>query len=159
MPVKYTKEILESAIASSDSWVGVMRKLGRSPRGGGLHRHLKKRAAHYGIDYSHFTGSAHAKGKRSNRRLTADEVLVKMLPTACRQKVAVLRRALFDIGRPHECVGPDCALGPVWRGKPLVLQVDHTNGDSTDNTRENLRFLCPNCHSQTGNFGGNARRR
>ena len=156
MPVKYTKEILEQVVCESTNWVEVIRKLGKSPRGGGLHRHLKKRAEHFGIDYSHFTGSAHAKGKRSNRRLTADEVLVKMPPTSCRRKVDVLRRALFEIGRSHECV--TCGLGPVWQGKPLVLQVDHINGDSTDNTRENLRFLCPNCHAQTGNFGGNARR-
>ncbi len=38
--------------------------------------------------------------------------------------------------------------------KPLVLQLDHINGISTDQRRDNLRWLCPNCHSQTDTFAG-----
>ncbi len=41
-----------------------------------------------------------------------------------------------------------------WRGKPLHLQLDHIDGDRKNNTRENLRSLCPNCHSQTDTYGG-----
>jgi hypothetical protein len=37
----------------------------------------------------------------------------------------------------------------------LVLQLDHINGEKTDNRLENLRFLCPNCHSQTETYAGN----
>jgi hypothetical protein len=47
-----------------------------------------------------------------------------------------------------------CSQGPEWNGKLLVLQLDHENGDCTDNRLENLRFLCPNCHSQTETFAG-----
>ena len=47
-----------------------------------------------------------------------------------------------------------CGLGPEWNGMVLVLQIDHINGDSTDSRLENLRFLCPNCHSQTETFAG-----
>lgn len=38
-------------------------------------------------------------------------------------------------------------------GKPIIFQVDHTNGDRSDNRFENLKILCPNCHSQTSTFG------
>lgn len=40
-----------------------------------------------------------------------------------------------------------------WNGKPIVFQIDHTNGDRMDNTLENLKVICPNCHSQTETYG------
>ena len=46
-----------------------------------------------------------------------------------------------------------CGLNE-WRGKPLSIQIDHANGIRNDNRLENLRMLCPNCHSQTETFGG-----
>ena len=47
----------------------------------------------------------------------------------------------------------ECGL-TEWRGKPLSMALHHVNGDGHDNRLENLRFLCPNCHAQTPNYGG-----
>lgn len=47
-----------------------------------------------------------------------------------------------------------CGLENEWQGKTIVLQLDHINGDNKDNRIENLRFLCPNCHSQTPTYCG-----
>ena len=47
-----------------------------------------------------------------------------------------------------------CGRRPEWCGKSLTLQLDHTNGDRTNWSVDNLRLLCPNCHSQTPTFGG-----
>lgn len=47
-----------------------------------------------------------------------------------------------------------CGIGEEWNGEPLTLQIDHINGVSNDNRLENLRFLCPNCHSQTSTYAG-----
>lgn len=49
---------------------------------------------------------------------------------------------LFD----EEC--KECHQGPVWEDKPLVLEVDHIDGNSDNCMPNNLRLLCPNCHSQ-----------
>ncbi len=58
------------------------------------------------------------------------------------------RLALIEI-RGNKC--EDCGLSD-WRNKPIALEVHHLNGDSFDNKPENLKLLCPNCHSQTDNF-------
>jgi Zn finger protein HypA/HybF involved in hydrogenase expression len=42
----------------------------------------------------------------------------------------------------------------TWNGKILSLHLDHINGINSDNRLENLRFLCPNCHSQTETYTG-----
>ena len=50
----------------------------------------------------------------------------------------------------------ECALCKIseWAGKKLSLELDHKNGDKFDWRIENLRLLCPNCHSQTDTWGG-----
>ena len=51
-------------------------------------------------------------------------------------------------------------VGNEWRGTQLTLQLDHINGDRMNNKLDNLRVLCPNCHSQAETFGGrNAKQR
>jgi hypothetical protein len=47
----------------------------------------------------------------------------------------------------------ECGLSE-WRGKSLVFELEHKNGDRSDNKRENLIALCPNCHSITGTWRG-----
>ena len=47
----------------------------------------------------------------------------------------------------------ECSIESTWNSKPLVLQLDHRDGDSDNNRPSNIRLLCPNCHSQTENFG------
>ena len=47
----------------------------------------------------------------------------------------------------------ECGQNSIWNNKPLVLQLDHIDGDSDNNYLVNLRLLCPNCHTQTENYG------
>lgn len=56
----------------------------------------------------------------------------------------------------HECV--ECGLGSTWQGKKITLQLDHINGVSDDHRMENLRLLCPNCHSQTKTYAAKNRK-
>lgn len=46
----------------------------------------------------------------------------------------------------------ECRIFPMWNDKPLTLQLDHIDGDSTNNQIKNLRLLCANCHSQTPTY-------
>ena len=47
-----------------------------------------------------------------------------------------------------------CGIEEQWNGKPLVLELDHIDGNNKNNSLINLRILCPNCHSQTPTFRG-----
>jgi len=48
----------------------------------------------------------------------------------------------------------ECGIGSTWNNRRLTLQLHHKNGDHKNNGLENLQVLCPNCHTQTNNWGG-----
>lgn len=51
----------------------------------------------------------------------------------------------------NKCV--ECGQENSWNNKPLMLQLDHIDGDSDNSFLNNLRLLCPNCHTQTETYG------
>jgi len=143
--VKYTKELLQEAVDASISMRGVLTILGLK-HAGGSYTHVKRRIDGYGISTEHFTGQGHMKGKPAMRRKTYEEIFVVLPEGSPRPKAKQLRRALLEVGVKEECT--ECGQGPLWNGKRLQLHVDHVNGNWYNNLRENLRFLCPNCHTQ-----------
>jgi hypothetical protein len=149
LSIKYTKEILEPIVAESYSISEVLRKLDLRQAGGNF-AYIKSIIQKYQIDFSHFTGKLWNKGKTC-KRLHWSEVLVKDKLDR-REKHKTLKKALIESGKEYIC--ENCGQLPYWNGKELKLQIDHINGNFTDNTKDNLRFLCPNCHTQTENFSG-----
>ena len=152
MNIKYShaKHEIENAVKISKSIASVLGLLGMR-KAGGNYRNIQLRILKLGIDTSHFTGKAHNTGKRSNRRLSAHDILIDRTRTGERhQEASILRRSLLEIGIQHKCT--NCENTGMWQGKRLTLQIDHIDGNWLDDRKENLRFLCPNCHSQTSTF-------
>lgn len=144
--MKYTKEILKEAAASSTSMAGMMRILGISHISGSMHQHLKKMIIKYDIDTSHWTGKCWNKGKYAPRR-TIEQILIRKTK---KEKTRVLLLTLLKAGIPYKC--NCCGLG-AWNGKFIRLHVEHKDGNNLNDRIENLELLCPNCHSQTSTYG------
>jgi len=144
----YTKKQLAEAVALSSSISGVLGFLGVYGRSGGVWARFKKLIIEHRLDTSHFNPSR--RGQPSSRRRSSDKVLV-LREINYRETTVRLRMAMLEAGFLHVCAV--CSQAPEWQGGRLTLQIDHKSGDWRDCRQENLRFLCPNCHSQTSTFG------
>lgn len=143
------EQLLRAAAPTALSIADIIRCLGLEPTGS-RHRLVKAEIERLGLDVSHMLGQGHLSGVRSNRRKTPSQVLTNQPDLKYRADSAKLKRALLELGVPDQCA--DCGVRAEWRGRPMSLQVDHVNGDFRDNRRENLRFLCPNCHATTNTY-------
>lgn len=142
--MKYTKEILQEAVDNSKSFRDVLRYLNLK-QAGGTQSYITKRIKEFQIDTTKFKGHAWAKDTVRPKIRNSDNVLV-LRTEGDRQKSHLLTRCLLESGVQHVC--SKCGQSPEWLGNPLTLDVDHINQNWLDDRLENLRFLCPNCHSQ-----------
>nr|WP_073723996.1 HNH endonuclease signature motif containing protein [Streptomyces sp. CB02414] len=155
--IRPSVEELRAAVSDSVSIASVLRRLGR-PDNGAQRALLRRWIADDRLSTEHFLGQAHRRGKPSTATpfRQPDDILVKHVGER-RTKTALLRRALCAIGVPNNC--DECGTGPEWLGKPMTLEVDHVNGDWSDDRKENLRLLCPNCHAATATWCRGGRQR
>jgi len=118
---------------------------------GGNYRTLKQRLDEDDLDYSHIKLGLHSNSGRAFKRIKTSlkDILIE---NSTFDRSHLKLRLLKENILLNECV--ICKQPPLWNGKPLSLQLDHINGISDDNRLENLRILCPHCHSQTENFAG-----
>lgn len=147
---RWTREVLREAVAASTNMNEVLRRLGVETVGG-QHTHISRRVRALGIDTSHFTGNSRTAGP--GRRRAPEEILVQQKADGARRVPSSrLKQLMLDAGVEDRCAL--CGTPPVWRGRPLPLEVDHIDGSWRNNRPENLRLLCPSCHSVTDTYRG-----
>ena len=133
-------------------------KLGYKPSGG-IYKCLRLAFKKYNIDTSHFTGMGWCKGKVRDTNSSVNNIGKKLEwkfdDIFCKNSLyrghnqSIIRRLIREGIKTNKC--EICGINE-WMNKPIVIQLDHINGDNIDNRVENLRLLCPNCHSQTETF-------
>lgn len=143
----YTEQELRVAIKKSCSYRETLYNLGRNVSGSAFYC-LKKNIDRYKIDISHFKTNR-SKHHNGSIKKHCNEILKNEQCLTHRRSGKQLTRALKESGVKYEC--QKCGI-TKWNDSEIVLEVDHIDGDWKNNDSLNLRFLCPNCHSQTDCF-------
>lgn len=138
--IEVTKEQLETAIAQTQSAVQASKVAGL------MYTTFIRKCKEFGI-YAPNQGLKGARKPRPTMRVSLEDIFSgkRMMDSKA------IKLKLFQAGlKKEEC--EECGLGTWWNGKKLTLQLDHKDGDRTNNAFENLRIVCPNCHTQTPTF-------
>lgn len=140
---KWTEKALKQAAKNSRSIRQVLNKIGLR-QAGGNYSQIQKYFEIFKIDTRHFKGRAWNKGLKGigKPRIPLNQILTK---NSYFQSYKLKNRLIKEKLKPARC--EECGWSEKSKEGRLPLELDHINGDSRDNRLENLRILCPNCHS------------
>ncbi|MCC6323634.1 HNH endonuclease [Candidatus Nomurabacteria bacterium] len=140
---KWSDEMLQDAVKSSRSIRQVLQKLGLVEAGGN-YTQVKYRIKDLSINSEHFLGRGWNKGllfiPMPARPLK--ELLVKYSRV---QSFKLKKRLFLENIKKEKC--ELCGWSKKSKDGRIPVELDHINGDRNDNRLNNLRILCPNCHS------------
>lgn len=147
---QYSDEEFAEAVAANESAIEVLLYLGMRVTGPNK-KNVDKRATTLQLDTSHWRTE---RKKREVTKYKLDEILIKDSPyyNSGNIKLKLIRAGLI------EYICHSCGLRD-WQDAEISLQLDHINGDRNDHRLENLRLLCPNCHSQTHTYKSGKRKK
>jgi hypothetical protein len=143
----YTDADFIEAWTNSGSVRQVLGKLGLVEAGGN-YACAKKRADALGLTKEHMHGQSWNKGKKVGPKRPVEEYLSNQRPI---QSHKLKLRLISEGLKQHKC---ECCGITEWNGQPTPIELDHIDGNRYNNTIENLRILCPNCHAQTDTYRG-----
>lgn len=149
-----TDDQFVALIKNSTTISEVLFKLGYSVKGNswGFSK-IRQRMEELHLTMHDFKGKLALSNSISEREVNPET----LLKSNCKHNRTVLRRYILKNDLiPYKCAICGCV---EWQGKTLSLELDHINGINNDNRLENLRFLCPNCHSQTTTYGSRNQQR
>lgn len=139
----WTDEQLIEAVKNFSSYRAVLIQLRLIPAGGNYDQ-IKRRIISLGISTSHFTGKGWNVGMKY--QLKSTKPVEQLLIYGIDVQSYKLKAKLFAAGlKKPEC--ELCRWSQMSVDGRIPVELDHINGDKRDNRLENLRVLCPNCHS------------
>ena len=138
--IDYSQSTLQAAAQAVTSWSDFARALSADACGQTSKR-LQRYCKQYSIDTTHFKSTPGA-------RLGAYRKQVADMTNRGRIRIRLMRE------RGHEC---EACHHTDWMGEPIMIEMDHVDGDRFNNDPTNLRLLCPNCHAQTRTWRGRKR--
>lgn len=151
---KLSDEQFVELLKNSSTISEVLFKLGYSVKGNSWgFAKIRQRMSDLNLDGNVFKGKSPITKYGSLHKVNASDIL----KPNCKHARSVLRRYVIKNNLiPYRCAICGCV---EWQGRTLSLELDHINGINNDNRIENLRFLCPNCHSQTTTYGSRNQQR
>lgn len=140
----WTDDNLKEAVIISNSYRAVIKKLGLIPAGGN-YVHVTRKIKELKLKTDHFTGKGWNIGWKFDPR-TPTQTLELLLIDGSVTQSYTLKRRLFLAGiKVPKC--EICGWAEESADGRIPVELDHINGKRDDNRLENLRILCPNCHS------------
>lgn len=149
------KDVLQSIISKSSSYSEVLRAFDLRIAGCNL-RTLKKIINSHSLDVAGLADRrrlAYLERNISNSRKSSDSYDDVKNRNFSSVRNYIIKNKLLE----YKCQVQECGNVGIHCGKPLTLELDHIDGCRGNNELENLRFLCPSCHSQTETFAGKSR--
>ena len=134
---------LRLAVHQSSSIRQVLNLLGLKEAGGN-YTQISKYIKEFGLSTKHFKGKAWNKGLKGigKPRILLEDILIQ---ESFFQSFKLKKRLFLAGLKEPRC--EECGWAEMSEDGRIPLELDHINGNSRDNRLENLRVLCPNCHS------------
>ena len=149
--MEVSKEKMIEVLSNAKSMREVIQYFGLSTNGSGGYRNIKNKILSLGLEIPKY--EYRSSGPKKNKLLDESVFCENSNYSRHHLKKRIIQNNIID----YVCTS--CGNNGMWNEKKLSLHLDHINGVNNDNRIDNLRFLCPNCHTQTETYGGKSKKK